>query len=104
MCNGHSDTPAWVLVPAHLSYTERDRWDTKMIDGCIAKFVETLNAVGLHTVASCCGHGYRPGNIALADGREFLIAKDFDEARRVEAAFQRTSYGEDLINDFISDQ
>lgn len=94
MCDGHSDTPVRVLVPAHLSHTGEARWKTAMIDHCISKFVETLNAVGMHTAASCCGHGYRPGNIALHDGREFLIAKDFDEARRVEKAFPLTSYGE----------
>lgn len=29
-------------------------------DPCIADLVAALNAGGLRTVASCCGHGYRP--------------------------------------------
>ena len=42
----------------------------------IADLVSALNAGGVPTVASCSGHGERPGNIALADGRELIIAKD----------------------------
>ena len=53
------------------------------IDSCIADIVETLNAAGLITVASCCGHGRGIGSIALKDGRELLIADSFKTARRV---------------------
>lgn len=52
----------------------------------IADLVSALNAGGVPTVASCSGHGERPGNIALADGRELIIAKDYAEARAIEAA------------------
>lgn len=27
----------------------------------------------IRTIASCCGHGRRPGRITLADGREILL-------------------------------
>jgi hypothetical protein len=47
--------------------------------------VAALNAAGIETVASCSGHGSRLGNIALRDGRELIIARDFAEARRIEA-------------------
>lgn len=57
------------------------------IDRCIAPIVLALNEAGVRTVASCCGHGKRPGSIALADGREIIIAKDFDQARAVDRAF-----------------
>lgn len=57
------------------------------VDSCIATLVLALNGGGLRTVASCCGHGNRPGNIALADGRELIIAADYDQARAVDAAF-----------------
>ena len=53
-------------------------------DPCLAPLVRALNEGGINTVASCCGHGRRPGNIALADGRELVIARDFDEGRRLD--------------------
>lgn len=42
-------------------------------DPCIAPLVTALNAGGLPTVASCCGHGRQRGMISLADGRELLV-------------------------------
>lgn len=53
------------------------------IDACIVGLVEALNCAGLETVASCCGHGRTIGTIALKDGREILIAPDFDTARLI---------------------
>lgn len=54
------------------------------VDAEIALIVAALNAAGVETVASCSGHGLRPGVIALRDGREIIIARDYDEARRIE--------------------
>jgi predicted glycosyl hydrolase (DUF1957 family) len=54
------------------------------IDACIVPIVQALNDVGITTVASCCGHGNMPGSIALEDGREILIARNYDEARLME--------------------
>jgi hypothetical protein len=76
-----------VTIPAHLSYTGQARRKVVGIDSCIAPIVAALNAGGLPTVASCCGHGKRPGNVALTDGRELVIAPDFDTARKVDRAF-----------------
>jgi hypothetical protein len=42
-------------------------------DPCIAPIVKALNAGGLPTVASCCGHGNIPGIITLGDGRHLVI-------------------------------
>lgn len=53
----------------------------------IADLVSALNEAGIRTVASCSGHGHRPGNIMLADGRELVIARDFDEARKIDTMF-----------------
>lgn len=53
----------------------------------IADIVQALNAGGVPTVASCSGHGNRPGNVALTDGRELIIAANWAEAREVESAF-----------------
>lgn len=43
------------------------------IDLCVADIVTALNAAGIITVASCCGHGVMEGSIMLEDGRELLI-------------------------------
>jgi hypothetical protein len=51
------------------------------IDRCLASLVIALNAGGIETVACCCGHGNRWGNIMLADGRELIIAPNFESAR-----------------------
>jgi hypothetical protein len=57
------------------------------VDAEIAPLVRALNAAGLETVASCSGHGYRPADIVLRDGREIIVARDFGEARRINALF-----------------
>lgn len=64
------------------------------VDESIAPIVWALNAVGAETIASCSGHGHRPGNIALRDGREIIIARDFEEARRIDALFPVGANGE----------
>ncbi|MCY3840384.1 MAG: hypothetical protein OXH09_17345 [Gammaproteobacteria bacterium] len=43
------------------------------IDFCIHRIVAALNAAGIQTVASCCGHGKMKGNIVLEDGRTLII-------------------------------
>lgn len=57
------------------------------IDRCIAGVVRALNATGLRTVASCCGHGKQPGSIVLADGREIRIFAKYEDARKVDKLF-----------------
>src|SRR5690606_39841374 len=49
---------------------------TVWCDPEIADLVRALNAGGIRTVASCSGHGHRPGNIALADGRELIRSEE----------------------------
>lgn len=70
--------------------------DLVAVDRCIAQMVQALNDAGFKTVASCCGHGYRPGMIALADGRELMICRDFEEARRVNRLFPLDIHGDAL--------
>lgn len=60
---------------------------TVEVDSEIAPIVAALNAVGLETAASCSGHGFRPANIALRDGREIIIARSHAEARKIDALF-----------------
>ncbi len=49
------------------------------IDFCIHQIVAALNAGGIRTVASCCGHGKIPGRIDLEDGRTLAIANNADQ-------------------------
>ena len=48
------------------------------IDWCIHQIVAALNAGGVETVASCCGHGEISGRIDLADGRVLTITSKGD--------------------------
>ena len=43
------------------------------IDACIVDLVRGLNASGIETTESCCGHGQMEGVIFLADGRVLRI-------------------------------
>jgi hypothetical protein len=43
------------------------------IDWCIHHIVAALNAGGVETFGSCCGHGVQDGRIDLADGRVLVI-------------------------------
>ncbi len=43
------------------------------VDSCIASIVAALNAAGVTTTGSCCGHGEGAGNILLADGRALIV-------------------------------
>lgn len=57
------------------------RGGIELVDEPIRPLVQALWDAGIATVASCCGHGHRPGNIALKDGRELFILPDFVAAR-----------------------
>jgi hypothetical protein len=83
MCD-HSNREAAMVV---LRQPGPDRRGGVWCDPCIAPLVKAFNDAGIATIASCCGHGRRPGNIALADGRELVIAADYAEAREVDEAF-----------------
>lgn len=75
---------------------ERDNGKpTVWCDAEIADIVRALNSCGLKTVASCSGHGHRPGIISLADGRELVIARDYAEARKIDALFPININGEE---------
>lgn len=43
------------------------------VDVCVADIVAALNAAGVVTMASCCGHGEQDGSVALDDGRELIV-------------------------------
>lgn len=48
----------------------------RCIDRCIHHLVAALNAGGITTVQSCCGHKKNDGYITLEDGRMLVIKKD----------------------------
>jgi len=48
--------------------------ECKQIDWCVHSIIAALNAAGIGTTSSCCGHSTKPGKIQLADGRVLLIA------------------------------
>ena len=58
------------------------------IDPCLKPMIEALNRAGIETVSSCCGHGRRPGNIALKDGRELMVFPDYKTSRRIDRFFR----------------
>ncbi len=87
MCKWGNTKKLQVTIPAHLSHTGVERVDEKDIDSCIYEFVKMLNDNGIITIASCCGHGKQPTNIALYDGREVIVARNFDEARIIHKLF-----------------
>ncbi len=43
------------------------------VDHCLAPLVRALNAGGIPTAMSCCGHGEGGGFVLLADGRLLAI-------------------------------
>ena len=60
---------------------------TVYVDPCIKGLVEALNDGGFATINSCCGHGQRPGWIALKDQRHILIAANHRMMRQMDAGF-----------------
>lgn len=73
MCKWGTETMLLVEIPAHLSSTGSARHAVKGIDSCVAGIVAALNAGGVKTISSCCGHGKEEGLILLADGRALVI-------------------------------
>ena len=78
------------------------------IDWCIHWLVAALNAANIPTVASCCGHGTRPGVINLEDGRALMVfdtTEDWERAelilygRAVSSCNSRRSSGPDAASD-----
>jgi len=48
------------------------------VDLCVAPVLARLNAAGVTTAASCCGHGELPGRITLDDGTELWLGEDLE--------------------------
>ncbi len=83
MCDYSPNREAAMIV----THRKPDGTPSVWCDPCLAPLVRALNDGGLPTVASCCGHGRRPGKIALADGRELFLLPDFAAARALDDHF-----------------
>lgn len=73
MCE-HGDTVS-IWIPTRRAFGEYAD-----VDRCVAPLVVALNAAGFETVASCCGHGHRPGSVILRDGRELVLFQSVEDA------------------------
>lgn len=60
---------------------------TVWCDPEIADLVAALNTESMSTVASCSGHGYRPGLIILKDGRRLMVFDNEADYERAEGVF-----------------
>lgn len=63
-------------------------------DPCIQPLITALNDGGIPTVASCCGHGQRPGRVLLDDGRELFIVASYEEGDRLDALIGSSEDGD----------
>lgn len=87
MCE-HGDTVTLdLLIPAHLSHTGEARRKPCQIDRCISELVTALNNAGITTIASCCGHGKRPGSIILHNEQELIISSGREMTKKLEEGF-----------------
>lgn len=73
MCDQRNAVPVSVMVPADLAFEGKATVKMKPIDACIADIVRGLSWAGIDMRGSCCGHGERPGEIPLEDGRRIEI-------------------------------
>lgn len=67
------------------------------IDWCIHHIVAALNAGGVRTVASCCGHKEMLGLISLEDGRQLLVVDTFEEAERMIRSSKLRNEGPNIV-------
>ncbi len=67
MCKHGTTIDVEVTVPAGLSHTGERRTAVKPIDACLAPAIRRLNALGIVTVNSCCGHGKTGGSVVLEE-------------------------------------
>ena len=78
MCKWGTDTEVILCV------LRKNGMEIAKVDLCIAKIIQALNNFNIQTIASCCGHGKRPGRISLADGRELYVLPDYDSAQKLD--------------------
>lgn len=72
---------------------------TVWCDPCLAPLIRALNRGGLRTVASCCGHGHRPGRISLADGRELFLVANYKAATELDRFYPTDINGDTIATE-----
>ena len=76
----HCDEPGGIKTYEHqVSMSINGR--VQCIDYCIHRIIASLNAGGVETVASCCGHQKFPGHVMLQDGRKLLLVEPGESFR-----------------------
>lgn len=93
MCKWGTTVEMEVTIPAHLSHTGEARKKVIGVDQCIAPLVAALNAGGIATICSCCGHGYLPGSVILADDT-WLMLLTREQAEAVNKSIGVNIHGE----------
>ena len=73
MCKWGEKVDRVLTISARRSHTGEAYQRIVGIDMCIAPVIDALNAAGVLTEESCCGHGEGIGYIALMDGRCLAI-------------------------------
>ena len=77
VCPHCSQKPVIMLLPTKDLTGKGIKFKAELpIDFCIADIVRSLNAKGIETRVSCCGHAAgNLGSIELMDGRELLVKR-----------------------------
>lgn len=65
------------------------------VDRCLAPILTALNASGITTVSSCCGHGHRPGYIWLLDDTFITLAYNEEDHKKILDLFPINIHGEE---------
>lgn len=74
---------------------------TVWCDPEIVDLVDALNNGTITTIASCSGHGYRPGSIILRDGRVLMIFDSLEHARPAHEAYPLDINGR-VVRDLVA--
>lgn len=76
MCKWNDKIEMEVLTTAQSSHTGKEYMKMVGIDRCLVPIIKALNAGGVPTISSCCGHGKMRGIISLKDGRQLVVSSD----------------------------
>lgn len=82
MCDQGSE-----MIEVKLAHTTKGKKTHAKVDRCIASIIQMFNDAGYQTVASCCGHGVRPGVISLENGTELILCYSYEQTRMIEKLY-----------------
>ena len=64
------------------------------VDHCIHRIVAALNAGGVVTKGTCCGHGEVMGRIDLSDGRTLILPRNKEQQDQLLKEWQLSTHCE----------